>query len=185
VYLQKARGFSLIELMVVLVITAVLINAALPSFNTLISTQERSVALNDLVGAFALARQHAVMNAVIVTVCPLDASNNCGRDWNGNIHAFLDPENTRKRMPTQVLLRTIAPGGRGRLIVRSLRRSFFQFKPTGLIHSDLGNITWCPYSADPSLAGQIIISRGGRLRIAQDSDDDGIPEDAQGRPIRC
>ncbi|MFP3979592.1 GspH/FimT family pseudopilin [Marinobacter sp. KMM 10035] len=182
---RKSRGFSLLELMIVVVIAAILINIVIPSLTTLINSQERKGALNDLMGVFAFARQHAVMNGAIITVCPLDAANSCGRDWNSDIHAFLDPDNTRALSANENLLRTISPSGGGRLVARSLNRSFFQFRPTGFIHSDLGNITWCPESGENKLAGQIIISRGGRVRIAKDTDSDGIPEDSRGRPIRC
>ncbi|MBQ0745836.1 MAG: GspH/FimT family pseudopilin [Marinobacter sp.] len=182
---RKNRGFSLLELMIVVIIAATLVNIALPSFTSLINSQERRGALHDLMGVFAFARQHAVMNGAIVTVCPLDTTGTCGRDWNSDIHAFLDPDNTRKLTANESLLRTISPSGNGRLIARSLNRSFFQFRPTGFIHSDLGNITWCPESRNASLAGQIIISRGGRVRIARDTDNDGIPEDSKGRPLRC
>lgn len=184
-FARKNRGFSFLELMIVVIIAATLVNIALPSFTSLINSQERRGALHDLMGVFAFARQHAVMNGVIVTVCPLDATRACGRDWNGDIQAFLDPDNTRKLTANDALLRTISPGGNGRLVARSLNRSFFQFRPTGFVHSDLGNITWCPESRDPTLAGQIIISRGGRVRIAKDTDKDGIPEDSKGRPLRC
>jgi type IV fimbrial biogenesis protein FimT len=181
----KNRGFSLLELMIVLAVAAILMNLALPSFSSFINNQERKSALYGLMGVFAFARQHAVMTGAIVTVCPLDATDTCGRDWNGDIHAFLDPNNSRKLIGPKALLRTVSPSGNGRLIVRSLNRSFFQFRPTGFVHSDLGNVTWCPKSRDASLAGQIIISRGGRVRVARDTDNDGIPEDSRGRPIRC
>ena len=135
---RKNRGFSLLELMIVVIIAATLVNIALPSFTSLINSQERRGALHDLMGVFAFARQHAVMNGAIVTVCPLDTTGTCGRDWNSDIHAFLDPDNTRKLTANESLLRTISPSGNGRLIARSLNRSFFQFRPTGFIHSDLG-----------------------------------------------
>ncbi|MBK1888107.1 GspH/FimT family pseudopilin [Marinobacter sp. DY40_1A1] len=183
--IRNSRGFSLLELVIVVAIAAVLVNIALPSLTSLINSQERRGALHDLMGVFAFARQHAVMNGAIVTVCPLDATNSCGRDWNSDIHAFLDPDNTRTLNSNENLLRTISPNGSGRLVTRSLSRSFFQFRPTGFAHSDLGNITWCPESGDSRLAGQVIISRGGRVRIAKDTNNDGIPEDSRGRPLRC
>lgn len=182
---SKNQGFSLLELMIVVAIATILLNIALPSLTTFVNNYERKSALYGLVGMFALARQHAVMTGSMVTVCPLNTNGSCGKDWTGDIHAFLDPYNKRTLSSTEALLRTVSPSDGGRFIVRSLNRSFFQFRPTGLVHSDLGNITWCPQSGDASLAGQIIISRGGRVRIARDTDNDGTPEDANGRPLRC
>lgn len=182
---RKNRGFSLVELMIVLVVAVILLNLALPALTSFTNNQQRKSALYGLTGILAFARQHAVTTGANVTVCPLDITNACGNDWNGDVHAFLDPYNTRKLTANETLLRTISPSGNGRLIVRSLNRSFFQFRPTGLVHSDLGNITWCPKSGDASLAGQIIISRGGQVRMANDRDSDGIPEDSKGRPLSC
>lgn len=184
-FTSKSRGFSLLELMIVVAITALLATIALPSFTSFLNAQERNSALYGLMGIFAFARQHAVTSGAIVTVCPLDASRKCGRNWNDEIHVFLDPYNTRRLSTNETLLRTITPSGTGNITVRSLNRSYFQFRPTGLTHSDLGNITWCPRSGNAALAGQVIISIGGRARTAQDRDNDGIPEDARGRPLRC
>lgn len=182
---RKANGFTLIELMLTLVIMAILVTLTLPGFNTLITSYERQGAVHDLLGLFALAREHAVMNGTLVTVCPLDDQKKCGTNWNGEIHAFSDPENTRSASSEQAILQTILPQGNGKFTVRSLHKSFFQFHPTGFTYSDLGNITWCPASGDPSQAAQIILNRGGRVRIARDTDGDGIPEDANGQPVLC
>ncbi len=182
---QNTKGFTLVELMLTLVITTILVTLSLPSLNTLITSFERHGAVHDLLGLFALARKHAVMNGTLVTVCPLDAQKKCGTNWNGEIHAFSDPENTRSASSEQAILQTISPQGNGKFTVRSLHKSFFQFHPTGFTYSDLGNITWCPDSGDPTQAAQIIVSRGGRVRIARDRNGDGIPEDANGQPVRC
>lgn len=182
---RKAKGFTLVELMLTLVIMTILVTLTLPSLNSLITHYKRQGAVHDLLGLFALAREHAVMNGTIVTVCPLDEQKQCGTNWNGEIHAFLDPGNTRSASSPHAILQTISPQGKGHFTVRSLHKSFFQFHPTGFTYSDLGNITWCPDSGDPTQATQIIISRGGRVRIARDLNGDGIPEDASGQPIRC
>lgn len=184
-FAQKSRGFSLLELMIVIAVSAIIMSIAFPSFTSFINNQERRSALYELTGIFAFARQHAVMNGALVTVCPLDSTDTCGRNWNDDIHAFLDPNNTRKLSTNKALLRTISPSKNGYLTVRSLNRSFFQFRPTGFVHSDLGNITWCPKSRDSSLAGQVIINRGGQVRLARDTDNDGIPEDSKGDPLSC
>ncbi len=182
---SKKMGFSLIELLVVLVVLGILVGLVTPSLTATLHNHERRSALHDLMGLFALARQRAVIEGTIVTVCPVNAVGACSRDWNGKIYAFQDPDNLRQLPLGQTPLRILTVAGSGSLVARSLNRSYFQFKPTGFVHSDLGNITWCPISGEPELAGQIIISRGGRIRLAKDHDGDGVPEDARGRPLRC
>lgn len=182
---QKKAGFSLIELLVLTALIGLLAGLAMPSLTSTLQNQERRGTLHDLLGLFALARQHAVMEGVIVTVCPVNSMGACSRDWNNEIYAFSDPDNQRQLTAGKAPLRVVSTGGSGRIVVRSLHRSYFQFRPSGFVHSDLGNVTWCPNTGNASLAGQIIISRGGRARLANDHDGDGIPEDAQGRPLKC
>jgi type IV fimbrial biogenesis protein FimT len=66
---MRSRGFTLVELLVVMTISAILIAAAVPSFQWLITTTRASNGTNDLIGAFELARSEAIRRGVIVTVC--------------------------------------------------------------------------------------------------------------------
>jgi len=57
---HKSRGFSLIELMVVLIIAAILVAIAIPSFRNLIFNSRMTSAANGVVGAINYARMEAV-----------------------------------------------------------------------------------------------------------------------------
>lgn len=54
-----------------------------------------------------------------------------------------------------------------------------------MIYSDLGNITWCPDAGNSTNAAHLIISRGGRIRLARDTDGDGVPNKADGSNVNC
>ena len=65
----RARGFTLIELMVALSVLGILALIAVPSFRDAgLPSQLRAVA-NDLVGATQLARSEAIKRNAVVTLC--------------------------------------------------------------------------------------------------------------------
>lgn len=66
---MPSRGFTLVELLVVMTIAAILIAAAVPSFQWFISTTRASNGANALSGSFELARSEAIRRGVVVTVC--------------------------------------------------------------------------------------------------------------------
>ena len=66
---MRSRGFTLVELLVVMTISAILIAAAIPSFQWLIANTRASNGTNDLVATLELARSEAIRRGVIVSVC--------------------------------------------------------------------------------------------------------------------
>lgn len=178
-------GFTLVELLICLTIAAILFAGALPASQAWVANNQRRTAAHDLLAFFSYARQHAVQHGEIITVCPLDVNGACGKDWNTNIAMFPDPMNSRRLDANQGVLRLLPPPKHGNLRVRSLSRSYFQYRPDGRIHSNLGNVTWCPASGNRQEAAHLIISRGGRIRLSRDNDGDGIPERSDGTPVQC
>jgi type IV fimbrial biogenesis protein FimT len=66
---MKTRGFTLIEVLVVLTISAILVAIALPSFIGSIKRSEIASAGNSLIGAMDLARSEAIRRNTVVVVC--------------------------------------------------------------------------------------------------------------------
>lgn len=66
---MPSRGFTLIEMLVVMTIGAILVAAAVPSFRTLIANTRASNGTNALSGTFEYARSEAIRRGVIVSVC--------------------------------------------------------------------------------------------------------------------
>lgn len=79
--LRKEKGFSLIELMVVITITAVLATLGMPSFSKFILGQRAKTASFDLAIALLLARSEAVKRNVDITVSPSVLANGWVGGW--------------------------------------------------------------------------------------------------------
>jgi type IV fimbrial biogenesis protein FimT len=70
---RTQRGFTLMELMVVLAIVGVVMGLAVPNFNLYIRNSRLTGATNDVLGSISRARTEAIKRQVSVAVC---ATNN-------------------------------------------------------------------------------------------------------------
>lgn len=103
-HLSLHRGFSLVEMMVVLAIVAIVAAVAVPSYQNSTESSRESSALNQLLGTLQFARSEAAAGAdttvTLVSVCASSDQSTCGTDWSaGGI----------VRTNTGRVLRTIPP----------------------------------------------------------------------------
>lgn len=179
------RGLTLVELLLTISIIAVVAAYAAPSLSPIIESSQRRAVINDTLAFLAMGRQEAVIDGQIVTLCPLKDNNRCGRDWTRSLTLFSDPDNQRSVTQQEQIIRVLPPPSHGQLRVRSFSRSYFQYRPDGMIYSDLGNITWCPEDGDARKAARFLLPKSGLIRLAKDTDGDGYLEDSRGRPVQC
>jgi len=85
-------GFTLIELMVVIVITGVLMSIALPSFSDLFISNRTTTQANDFITAIATARSEAVRRGV--PIC-LKRTSSTSKDWSTGWEIFVDGTSSR------------------------------------------------------------------------------------------
>lgn len=88
--MQRMRGFTLIELMITIVVLAILVALAAPSFRTMILNQQSEAIGEDIITAFQLARSEAIKRGGFVTVCPTDDGTSCGGDWANGLLVVVD-----------------------------------------------------------------------------------------------
>ncbi len=84
------RGFTLVELMVVIAIAAILMSIALPSFRGTIRSNRLATASNELISAVALARSEAIRSTRPAIVCPSSTGVSCSADWNQGLLVWVD-----------------------------------------------------------------------------------------------
>ncbi len=84
----KNRGFTMVELLVVLAIGIILVAIAIPSYKTTIDTQKATLRANALLADIDYARSEAVKEGQNVTICPpasgaTVACSTTATNWNG------------------------------------------------------------------------------------------------------
>lgn len=190
VYFRSARylqAYSLIELLICMAIIAILINVSLPSFTSLLHKSHTEKVRTNYIRIITLAKQIAIEKNIMVTICKSDDGLHCQGTWGKGSIVFVDYNRNAQLDENDQLLYRISPDKYVTTIHwRSFRnRPYLQITPLGFTNNQSGNFTFCPANNDLSQAKQIIINRTGRVRLAQDSNQDGIEEDSRGRPIRC
>ena len=88
--MTRFKGFTLVELMVVVALLAIMASIAIPSFQTLILNNRLSNATNALLTGLQLARSEAVTNRTAITVCGANTSHNaCANSSNWSNGALI------------------------------------------------------------------------------------------------
>ncbi|GAB4355559.1 MAG: Tfp pilus assembly protein FimT/FimU [Gammaproteobacteria bacterium] len=171
-------GFSLLELMITLAVTAILVTMVAPAFSRLLAQTRITTAINDLVTHVQLSRSEAIKRGVRVGICPsADGANCLGRgQWTDGWLVFVDENSDRNHNPPEPILQvqasfppqvTVDGGARDRII----------YQPDGSLLGGLnGTYIFCDASntAPPKA---VIISLPGRPRVSE--------RRADGSALRC
>lgn len=90
------KGFTIIELMVTLVILAIMMSLAVPSFTKMIRDNRVQTASTSLMSVFNLARAEAIRRGRGVSICAVDDPNAsppvCGTTWETGWTIFIDAD---------------------------------------------------------------------------------------------
>jgi len=73
-----ARGFTLVELMIVVAVVAILLGLAVPSFYQVITNMKLTSYANNLVSSTLLARSEAINRNAVVSLCVSTDGMTCG-----------------------------------------------------------------------------------------------------------
>ncbi|MHA7879901.1 MAG: GspH/FimT family pseudopilin [Saccharospirillum sp.] len=187
--LRHQDGLTLVELLSTLAIVVIIATLSLPSWQSAIEHYRAQSLQSNLRTLFHQARMAAVHERSIVTLCPLSASNQCTNQWNTGITVFLDPNNDRALNPSEQVVHVLHAEHSGTLRASKTssgnQRRYFQYRADGSVRGTIGHLIWCPESNNPARAFQLRLNFGGRIRWAQDNNQDGIVEKSDGSAVGC
>ena len=170
---RATRGFTLVELMIVLAVAAILLGTAVPAFTGLIRSSALASATNDLFAAFLVARSEAVKRNARVAVCKSANGAACAQSggWEQGWIVFHDANNNGARDPDERLVWHAQPMSADMRLSGNLTvAKYVSYSPTGETKFagggfQAGTITLCHAAVKGGEARQIIIASGGRPRV--------------------
>lgn len=84
------RGFTLVELMVTLLVAAIVMGMAIPSFTTMMANNRSLTLANEFADTLSLARAQAVTRSSRVSICASSTGTSCAGDWKEGYIVFID-----------------------------------------------------------------------------------------------
>lgn len=86
----RARGFTLVELLVTISVVAVLAVIALPSFQGVIRSNQAATTANEMVASLALARSEAIRSTRGGGICASSDGSTCSGQWSNGWISWAD-----------------------------------------------------------------------------------------------
>ncbi len=117
----RGRGFSLIELMVVLGIAAILLSIGAPAFGNLLQSQRMTATVNDFMAAINLARSEAIQRGTRVDLV------SAGDDWAAGWTVFVDADDNQRVDAGETVIFTHGPTPAGMNVTASMTDSSAQY----------------------------------------------------------
>lgn len=178
---HRECGFTLIELMIVLVIMGALLSVGAPAFRELILDNRSVSALYDLRGAMGVARSEALAQRTFVTFCSSNDAATCSGTWEDGYIAFADFDGDAVIDAGGVnpddLIVLVSDGtyeGLNIALAADNGNNRLRFDPAGTALGNGGTFTVCDERGAES-ARAIFLSNSGQTRSLVDANDDSIP----------
>ena len=168
-----ASGFTLLEMLIVLAISALLLSVAVPSLSSIIDSIKLSSATNVFLSGLHLARSEAIKRNSRVVLCKTSDGVSCAvaGGWEQGWIVFHDANNNGTRESSERLIQRELPLSSSlRLTGNQYVARYVSFTPTGgtrLVGGafQAGTLTVCRYSPGGGEARQIILNAAGRPRV--------------------
>lgn len=105
-FIRASRGFTFIELLIVIAIAGILSALAAPSFSSFLKREKISAVSDEFVSAIHVVRSAAIRSGVPVILCASGDGSSCGGQWSDGWFAFKDDDRDAAPAATeQVVLR--------------------------------------------------------------------------------
>lgn len=177
--MRRQDGFTLIELMIAVALTALLMSMAVPAMDLFVSNARQTGAINDFVSSMHLARSTAITTNTRVTLCPSANGVTCEAiDWDRGWIVFADLDSDQIVDLNETI--TSKSEGINNLSIESVEfANFLLYRPNGrvmnaAINGSAGEFTVCD-NRGAGHAKVMIIELSGRPRLSKKLADGSAP----------
>ncbi|OJW95313.1 GspH/FimT family pseudopilin [Thiobacillus sp. 65-1402] len=172
---MKQSGVTLLELMVVLAVSAILLGIGIPGFAAFTRNSHLTSAANELLSSLHLARSEAIKRSSRVVVCTSVTGTSCavGGGWHQGWLVFHDANNNAVVDSGETVIQARQAFQAGlRLTGNTLVSKYISYAPSGASKLtsgafQAGTLTLCSESDGSGSGRQIVISSTGRPRTAK------------------
>lgn len=177
--MQRQSGFTLIELMIAVGLTALLLSMAVPAMDVFVSNGRQTGAINDFVSSMHLARSTAITTNTRVTLCASASGNDCdGTAWTDGWIVFGDPDSDQDVDAGETIVST-ADGVNSLTMVSAEFPLFLLYRPNGrvmnaAVNGSAGEFTVCD-GRGADRAKVMIVELSGRPRMSKTLADGSAP----------
>jgi type IV fimbrial biogenesis protein FimT len=169
--IASSRGFTLIELMIAVGLTALLLSMAIPALDSFTTNARQTSAINDFVSSMHIARSTAVTTNFRVTVCASSGGSNCEAvSWDQGWIVFGDRDSDQSVDGDEVIA-AASDGIDGLSIQSGEFGQFLMYRPNGRVmnssvNGNSGQFTVCDGRGD-DYAKVLIFDLSGRPRLSK------------------
>lgn len=178
--MRQERGFTLIEMMVGIGLTALLMSMAIPALNLFVSNARQTGAINDFVSSMHVARSAAVTTNSRVTVCASSNGSSCQAvPWDRGWIVFSDLDSDQFLDADEDII-SQSDGIEDLSIASNEFSQFVMYRPNGRVMNasitgNSGQFTVCD-GRGTDRAKVVIIDLSGRPRLSEYRADGSDPE---------
>jgi type IV fimbrial biogenesis protein FimT len=161
-----ARGFTLIELMISLLLVAILAMLALPAFGKLIGRTQGQAARSELEFSLNQARMTAVSRNGHIVACPSLDLRSClhTTQWHNGWLLFADLDHDGQHSADEPVIAENQAQPEGVGILGTAGRPRIDYQPDGSASGTNITLTVCDRHAGPGDAATLVINQSGRVR---------------------
>ena len=183
--MRHVRGFSLIETLVVVAILVIILLFAHNNMSHWRKIQNANRVVSEIIHLVHFSRNYALNQRKAVTLCGSSDAKKCDHYWAIGMLLFADANKNSVIDGSESIIKVIPLNINNTLHWNGFGGKRIIFESTGITYASNGSFTYCEADKNPLYSRQVIISRGGRARLSQDKNKDGIHEDTKGNTINC
>ena len=160
----RPSGFTLIELMIALAISALLLMAAIPQFSRWQARYEALWVSQTLAQGLSHAREQAITRNLPISFCGTNAAGECQLKKIIALVTFVDSNRNQQLDPNEITLGKASLNITGQISLNE--HTVLVLKPDGTTNTP-ASFTYCPPNSDTPLVRRISLNFAGRSVIRE------------------